>query len=173
MRRGSDYHCIKLSGHINEFVIFDPAQVYVEYVVWYKRRTGLAPDEVTFSALVAAHARKYRYEEICWFSDLDLKDASISAKVLTPYRGFTELVKQRVTEEQVGKCVREASDPYGLERQKSLSQCMYQLVRRLQLVSLVLGKKDVLGTNMPPVLLAGNLANGTQSRSKIRRNVTL
>ena len=42
-----------------------------------------------------------------------------------------------------------------------------------QLVSLVLGKKDVLGTNMPPVPLAGNLANGTQSRSKIRRNVTL
>eukprot|EP00439_Symbiodinium_sp_Y106_P016916 s3566_g2.t1 len=40
MRRGSDYHCIKLSGHINEFVIFDPAQVYVEYIVWYKRRTG-------------------------------------------------------------------------------------------------------------------------------------
>ncbi|CAJ1354364.1 unnamed protein product [Effrenium voratum] len=38
MRRGSEYHCIKLSGEVNEYVVFDPAQVYVEYIVWYRRR---------------------------------------------------------------------------------------------------------------------------------------
>lgn len=38
MRRGSEYHSVKVSQEVNEYVIFDPSQVYVEYLVWYRRR---------------------------------------------------------------------------------------------------------------------------------------
>lgn len=39
MRRGSEYHSVKMSSQeVNEYVLFDPSQVYVEYVVWYRRR---------------------------------------------------------------------------------------------------------------------------------------
>jgi len=40
-RRGSEYHSVKLSSsslEMSEYVIFDPSQVYVEYLVWYRRR---------------------------------------------------------------------------------------------------------------------------------------
>eukprot|EP00913_Durusdinium_trenchii_P003841 g3557.t1 len=38
IRRGSEYQSVKLASDVNEYVIFDPSQVYVEYLVWYRRR---------------------------------------------------------------------------------------------------------------------------------------
>lgn len=80
---------------------------------------------------------------------------------------FQDLVKKGVTEEQVDTCIREGSDPYGLERQKSLFKCMYQLGRRLQLVSLMLGKRDVLGTNMMPLDIAPKAEDVTTALRKM------
>ncbi|CAE7244505.1 unnamed protein product, partial [Symbiodinium sp. CCMP2456] len=80
---------------------------------------------------------------------------------------FQDLVKKGVTEEQVDACIREGSDPYGLERQKSLFKCMYQLGRRLQLVSLMLGKRDVLGTNMMPLDIAPKAEDVTTALRKM------
>ena len=74
-----------------------------------------------------------------------MEEIESHTELLAKYR---DLVDTGISESQIDQCIKNGTDPYNLERQKSLYKCMFQFAQRARLVSFMIGKSDMLGGNL-------------------------
>ena len=53
---------------------------------------------------------------------------------------FSNLLEKEVTENDIDKCIRDGSDPFGLSNKKTLYKCCFQFFSRQQMAAAFLGK---------------------------------